>query len=118
LGNCFPLSSKLLDGSNAGYPYRENTAGLILSNGASIIVYLDSANCTLTRGIYTNQCGWVTVDVNGFKPPNMWGKDTYNFMFYSNTIRPFATKEEIGMNSMGVDCSTNGWGCAATYMSQ
>ena len=117
LGNCFSANTKDLNGNVSNDNYRESAgAGLILANGTNVLIYLDNADCKHNRGTFTNQCGWVTIDVNGLKAPNTWGKDMYNFMFYSDAIRPLG----IAQDTLDTTCTPTqrGFGCAGVYMYQ
>lgn len=88
-------------------------AGLVLKDGTTLAFFLDKADCTNTFYTpYTNNCGWMYVDVNGLKPPNQWGKDFYSFLIFADTIRPsFYTS---GYN----DCKSGEKGrtCAKKYL--
>lgn len=91
------------------------TRGLVLKDGATILLYMDSPSCMTSTGsgTYTNGCGWVTLDVNGLKPPNTIGRDIYMFRIYSDTVRPFSFETE------GFDSCTNNSGgitCASKYL--
>lgn len=117
-GICFPATVTQQDKSGStDYSYRNtNTAGLILKDGTMAIFYLDSPACTYPRGSapFDTECGWVTVDVNGFNKPNMWGKDVYTFLFYVDRVRP------QGVHGGGYEsCSvSSGFGCASQYLYQ
>lgn len=71
----------------------ENFAGAILADGAFLMFRYEKSACDYTEvGDVTPRCGWIRVDVNGFKPPNTMGKDLYTIRILSNKIYP-ANKE-------------------------
>ena len=58
-------------------------------------------------------CGWMQVDVNGLKKPNVVGKDIYLINIYKNKLVPFSlnnadeeTLKEDCLHGIGVGCST------------
>lgn len=115
LGVCFPSSAQFLNKTTADSSFRNAPAsGLVLKDGTMAIFYLDSASCNYTRNTIPGECGWVTIDVNGLKQPNTWGKDIYTFLFYKNAVRPLGTAGDGNENT----CSTSSYGlsCAASYL--
>lgn len=66
--------------SSQGWDASGDTApAVILPNGVLIRFesnYLDS-NCQRNSGSLTGLCGFLTLDINGKKGPNMFGKDLY-----------------------------------------
>ncbi len=115
LGVCFPQVIYQMNGNVAPESdfHGGEAAGLILSDGTMVQIWLDGAICPEPRGSISGECGWVTIDVNGFKKPNQWGKDIYNFMFYKDKLRP------TGSEGDGSHCSEDyGYGCAAKYLYQ
>lgn len=121
--NCFPAQSsiKYLNGTNANSWYINNDlqAALITNDGATFAFWLDSPACTSNYGPgYTNECGWVTVDVNGIKPPNTWGRDIYLFFIYADVIRPClggVTTSVIASDDCGTGANY-GYTCASKYL--
>lgn len=120
---CFPALSriKFLNGNSANDMYVGNsyTEGLVLKDGTSLALELGNASCTDTTGIYNNNCGWVTVDVNGIKPPNTWGRDIYVFQLYSDAIRPCTPVQSAPSWLNYDDCTkdSTGWTCSSKYIS-
>lgn len=95
--------------------------GLILNNGVSILFAIDKSNCSRAVGNYF-ACGWMAVDTNGFKKPNMWGKDVFYVYLTENNLIPDGV---LGNNDFSVSCiegstlNTNtGFGCSAKYLMQ
>ncbi|MFH0701988.1 MAG: prepilin-type N-terminal cleavage/methylation domain-containing protein [bacterium] len=114
LGNCWHNndgSSKYLNGTpktNWG-----NYSGVILNNGVLFSFYTSNSNCTNSSGSILF-CGFITVDVNGFRGPNTIGKDIYFIWIQENGIKPWGTKGDTLENT----CTTSntGWGCAAKVL--
>ena len=80
----------------------------VLANGASIIFYgsngdnIHSAWCTKSKSAndterYLGNCGTITVDVNGKKPPNQYGVDLHQFNIFND-----------GIDLLGKQVDTNG----------
>jgi len=111
---------KLLNGTLIGdRPY----PGLILSNGALIEMDIISSSCTdnlsAQGGTYT-RCGWLDIDVNGFKKPNTHGKDIFTFSIAADSLIPGGAQ---GFYTPETDCvegspTSNGYGCTALYLYQ
>lgn len=127
-GTCFhPLTGsyldtvKLLDGtshiSRNYYPYfSQMSSGAILPNGTLVLFVYTSSTCTDTTRVegYTNACGWITVDVNGFKGPNTVGRDIFCMDILEDRITPTGTKDLANTCTPTQD----GRGCAAKYLYQ
>ena len=106
--SCWHTASgwKYLDGTTAGILPPGTKA--ILNNGSLIVIDLLSSSCTdITYG--PEVCGDIIVDVNGFKGPNVVGRDIYDMWILRNGIIPLG-----GMND-GQYCNStsDGFGCAA-----
>lgn len=121
LNTCFPSLDKIkfLDGSPANDMYIGNgyTEGLVLIDGTSLALELGNADCTDTTGVYGNNCGWITVDVNGTSPPNTWGRDLYVFQVYADAIRPCSPSRSAPSWLNYDDCTKDktGWTCSSKY---
>ncbi|MDD3149750.1 MAG: prepilin-type N-terminal cleavage/methylation domain-containing protein [Candidatus Gastranaerophilales bacterium] len=94
-------------------------AGLILNNGSLMIFGIEKSNCSSVAGDYT-RCGWIAIDVNGFKKPNTRGKDIFSASITSNTLIPEGAR---GFHDPSTTCiegstaTTNyGYGCSAKYL--
>lgn len=86
--------------------------GLILSDGALISSYpYWYTDCRLGGYI----CGWMLVDVNGFKKPNTVGRDVFGVWVLRDRIVPMGSSKYpyIPLSS----CSTSGYGCSAKFLS-
>ena len=68
----------------------ENTdsyAKAILSNGM-LVTFNATAFPACTAGLTNNLCGAILIDINGFKLPNMAGRDIFQFWIIKNNIVP------------------------------
>jgi len=90
---------------------------LILSDGTLIGFsgeYKD--NCSTDRGLGAGNesCGFIIVDVNGFKKPNIYGRDIFLAVVTKNRLIP------VTKNSSFIDgkCNTGGLGCSAQALYQ
>lgn len=92
--------------------------GLVLSDGMMMIFRLDSNTCSGTAPTpYTTECGWITVDVNGLKQPNTWGKDIYIFFVFDDRIRPSIWFKDNWTPTDDCGVGTNyGQTCASKYL--
>lgn len=94
-----------------------NRSGFVLSSG--ILVRLEAngfPDCTNNTWVSNvSKCAFINVDVNGFKGPNMVGKDIYFMILTKDRLLPVGA----GDNRSG-DCIAGGigWGCAAKYLYQ
>ncbi|MDD3149729.1 MAG: hypothetical protein PHV68_02750, partial [Candidatus Gastranaerophilales bacterium] len=100
---------------NASYP------GLILNNGSLMHFYLYKSNCSQTvSGADYIRCGWIGIDVNGFKKPNTVGKDIFRVSITSNALIPYGARGSHDPSTNCVEGSTDtaneGYGCAAKYL--
>ena len=123
----YPSTFKYLNGSSFhlndvwGY-FNEFAGGYILNDGTLLLTVYHDAGCTSAGGTVNpnygyetyNGCGWINVDVNGFRGPNRVGKDIFGVWILENGIKP------VGIEKYGNTCSTSntGTGCAALYLYQ
>jgi hypothetical protein len=96
-------------GGNYGY-----ASGGILSNGALVLFwgYENITYCPYSPLITT-----IYVDVNGYKGPNIVGKDIFRIYVLENSIKPYGTAGDTHY-PMNRDCtaSGDGFGCSAKYL--
>jgi len=61
-------------------------------------------------------CAVISVDINGFKKPNKWGRDVYGIDLYREGIEPSGSRKSF--NELRKDCSRNGSGvyCSAYFL--
>lgn len=108
-GNCFVNGTdRFLNGNVVPAGQHLNAAGFILNTGAFIgFRTMDPANCANNfNGRPNDVCTGGILDINGFKAPNMMGKDIYFFYVTANGISP------AGANDV-TECTSAGDGCAA-----
>lgn len=116
--------TKALGGTAIGNisPLGQGGAGVILQDGSYVLFVYNDSTCTnqyyAGRGeSLSNACGWITVDVNGAKGPNVMGKDTFGVWVLSDRIVPYGTAGNSGTcNTTSGDLS--GLGCSAQYLNQ
>ncbi|MDD3150466.1 MAG: hypothetical protein PHV68_06490, partial [Candidatus Gastranaerophilales bacterium] len=93
--------------------------GLILNNGSLMRFYLNKSDCSYPRGDYTG-CGHLYIDINGFKKPNIIGKDVFIAIITSNTLIPSGARGYFEPSITCIEGSTaltnNGEGCSAKYL--
>jgi len=73
--------------------------GLILSNGTFMFVGVGSPDSSCQTPLpwannINNVCGMIMVDVNGYKKPNIVGKDIFSIWIRPNQLKPFGTTED------------------------
>ena len=107
-GNCFHNTAKWesLDGSLLG-PW--TLAGAILNNGTLVDYRFDSKECV-------SYCGFIIVDVNGFKEPNVVGKDIFGIFLKDNGTKPHGDVEGQTSACLTGSGSGAGWGCSSRYL--
>lgn len=130
--NCFPITTiKILSGANysSWWPVGSTLArfsGLILNDGTLITFDNLSADCSHSWSP-KGTCGFIQVDVNGFKQPNTIGKDIFGlFILGDGSTAPFGSMGDVFQtNATGYvhDCNqslsnTSGWSCSADYLKQ
>lgn len=114
---CFAETVYGLNGSDITYNNRiiaNTNPGLILKNGMTMEIDLDSRTCNGTSPKLEDACAEFVVDVNGFNGPNTAGRDIYNFQMKENNIVPLGTGEWDYDGTCNT--SSTGLGCAAYIM--
>lgn len=86
------------------------TSRAILSNGSLLAFIISNPACNSAVGSINNTCGWVDVDVNGFRGPNIIGRDIFFIWFTGDGILPF------GSYSDNMECISGGNGCATKVL--
>lgn len=103
LANCWDSNTEILD-------VGEQHNCFLLTDGTVVDFDEEYGDCH-------DRCGFATVDVNGRKKPNVWGKDRYLFYIYDNNIAAY--DEGAGKCNDG---KGNVWtaniGCAYKYLYQ
>jgi type II secretory pathway pseudopilin PulG len=125
LGSCFVSQDnvKYLNGHSANSYYfnGNDTAGLILNDGASIAFSLNSRECaSLSSPNRSDRCAFLVFDVNGPNlKPNAWGRDLYVFIIFAKVISPGGVGIIDTMVADADDCNTGtnrGYTCASKYI--
>ncbi|MDD3149422.1 MAG: prepilin-type N-terminal cleavage/methylation domain-containing protein [Candidatus Gastranaerophilales bacterium] len=96
-----------------------NNSGLILNNGSLMRFGIEKSNCSSVAGDYI-RCGWINIDVNGFKKPNTIGKDIFSTSITSNALIPEGARGCHPLVTTCIEGSTasdnTGFGCSAKYL--
>lgn len=94
-------------------------ASALLNNGMALGFYHVSSNCNPGGG-RDGECGQILVDTNGFKGPNIVGRDIFNFLYTRTGIVPVGTCNYNDCWYYSNRCDTtnttevvNGSGCTA-----
>lgn len=98
-------------------------AGALLNDGTSLGFSYLSGACTSTSWITNNICGYIMIDINGFKNPNVWGKDIYGVYILKNgNLKPFGISTDEARNTTCIQGNTNatnlGLKCSFDYLTQ
>lgn len=102
-------------------PDSSNYASAQLPNGLAFWVYIASNDCTIIRGntkTLSSICGYVGVDLNGYKKPNQLARDTFYFYAGKYGIVPIGIKDDTNY-TLSNHCKTssqnvrNGYACTA-----
>lgn len=81
---------------------------MMLNDGTLIHLYGGNMSTCLD----TADCGYLAVDINGPKGPNVIGKDIYSLQIRANKLYPDGILYDVNT------CNTSGWSCAAEYLIQ
>lgn len=76
---------------------RTNLAKVVLVDGTSVAFGGVNENCKLINGQsreLSNICGWVIVDINGTKKPNVYGVDIFEFYLTKYGLLPYGVPED------------------------
>lgn len=120
-GQCFTAQAniKRLNNSSANMWYiNSSTSSIVMADGASILFQLDSSDCSTPLNESSDECGWITLDVNGLKSPNTWGKDIFVFSIRENQLSA-GSYNTLQTVITGDDCNTGtnyGYTCASKLM--
>ena len=86
----------------------------ILTDGTFLVFKALNPNCTDNHGFGAVSCGYIYIDVNGFKLPNTFGRDIYFVHINKNGILPKGTQGDNSWNDCGT--GTDGTGCAVRVL--
>lgn len=100
---------------NGTYYNDIDPAGVVLSNGSLVWIYMAYKYCN--NGSMDVNCAELKVDVNGFKGPNVVGKDVYRIFLYRDRVMPDGaqgTWNATHSTCINGDTSVanNGWYCS------
>ena len=116
---CFNAQAdiKMLD--NATYTINPTTAAyrsFILSDGSYVLTNFISGNCATTEDNVAS-CGWLYIDVNGSKAPNIVGRDIYKILITEDKIYPSGS---LSTDTNFETCTTSdsGIGCTAKILEE
>jgi prepilin-type N-terminal cleavage/methylation domain-containing protein len=100
--------------------------GYVMPSGATIAIgsYTDNGGngfCTKQKGSLTTICAWIYIDVNGKKPPNMFGKDFFQSWILKKNggyiIYPSGGTNGDGYTCVaGSDSAGTSWGCSTNAL--
>lgn len=95
--------------------------GLILNDGTFVRFGMDKSDCSHNAvGASLTRCGFIQVDVNGLKKPNIQGKDIFAVDIAENFVYPEGSHDWFPPETTCVDGSTantnTGHGCSAKYL--
>lgn len=126
---CFPdVSYKNLNNNNTSNVNQATTGTkLMLADGSLVFLRHWSPDCSYNwSGIsnlnLNNICGFFSVDINGFKPPNKHGVDYFVFLFTKYGVIPNGSPDQTAAYSFTDACNRskgdpggwyNGASCAA-----
>jgi prepilin-type N-terminal cleavage/methylation domain-containing protein len=83
-------SWKILSGGGGWFSF-SNYYSAVTNQGASLRMALADTECEHDRGagsLAEHTCGWMTIDVNGFKAPNIMGRDLFTFWITKTGVYP------------------------------
>lgn len=97
---------------------------MVLNNGTLLLFWFLSSTCADIASPNHDTCGWIFVDVNGFKGPNKIGKDVFALLVLKNgNVIPTGTQGDTYYNNPTYySCdvktypNTEGWSCSADYL--
>lgn len=105
--NCWPGNYKNLDGTAGTWP---DLPSIMLSNGSTIMIAVLNPTCTGAINNIPDVCGYIPVDVNGMKGPNVQGRDEFSlWVTRTGAIKPEGTttdgRDTWCANKVGQGCS-------------
>lgn len=124
LGNCWSTQGSKLNRTQ--YVWNtSNTSYAVLANGYMVAFkYIDGACTNTDESGSVAKCGTITVDTNGMKKPNTWGKDVYALYVVPKGVVPYGSTGDIYTNDPNLSCrrensshvDNTGYGCAAKFL--
>jgi hypothetical protein len=95
-----------------GYP------AIVLNDGALVSFFGGKSDCSVVGGHFSNECLQIAVDVNGFKGPNIIGKDIFAIHVREDKLVPYGVNDGYQNDCNSNPPSGTGYGCAAQYLLQ
>lgn len=87
---CWAIVNSNYDGTGGTHDYnKDSTYKFITADGMSVMMHSYGSNCAdwdfgyTHYGPVSHACGYLSVDVNGFKTPNRLGRDVFAFYIVS-----------------------------------
>ncbi len=101
--SCFADNHATLSGAEDNWKRVGNWANVcgisnfVMSDGTAVRLAVYSPTCTYQNSEgHTTVCGLVSVDLNGYKKPNVQGKDSFGFLLLKDKLIPFGTPAHRG----------------------
>ena len=96
---------------------------LVLSNGSLVFFEHKNTTCTGTNTPNDDNCGLMRIDINGFKKPNMIGKDIFSINLLKNgSILPQGVQGDFWYNKPQYGCdltadpAAQGYNCSVEVL--
>lgn len=117
---CWASANKWFDINNNSKPSMDRPS-LVLADGSFLYFGINTTDCStdLSSVNYNyKRCGYIGIDVNGNKGPNIISKDIFSFSVLPDRIIPEGAMP-IDQSQVCVSPYTNaGWDCTAKYLTQ
>lgn len=113
---------KMLTGGNFGWTGLFTIPGAIMPDGSLLLVDRVDSTCTNTTYTDTGLCAQLTLDVNGSKSPNIYGRDILSLYITAKGVFPRgscsdrATTDPTNYGCRESSLSSNGEGCATRIL--
>lgn len=117
-GNCWHKYNEVKTLSGYVESGWEDTEGMILNNGALVRILYDTSTCDNVAWWGIPACGYISVDVNGFRGPNTYGKDIFFIYLFKDEIKPFGFEGDDYPPESDCTDGGEGLGCSALYLMQ
>lgn len=116
--NCWSRH-KFMNGTDDYSTYGAKSS-MILNSGAFVLFYANSSTCTSNLSNAGNACTTIVVDVNGFKNPNVIGKDIFALNVYDDGTFPYGSGDphanDYSPGHVQSDNTKYGYGLSAIYL--
>jgi prepilin-type N-terminal cleavage/methylation domain-containing protein len=113
--DCIPGLSE----GNCWGDWGNDLGAFILTTGVFVKTEVGSNDCS--NNVWhssLSKCAMIWVDVNGFKGPNLWGKDMYAIQVLHNGIKPLGSPGDGWTGCIPSTNAPNGYGCSAKNLYQ